>query len=195
MDISALTGRLDALKLSSSAAESEAVKLNTYFFTPKSGSKHPDDAARDLKLVVAVLEESKNVGASKVVAGAVGLKDMRAVAAKDLEAMLNRSREQGELATARFSTELTKLAASPLSVPPSLSSQAMIIASDSLGSSAVAVPSPEDPSKTLALSNSDWQKVLDAFKSEGAAIKTITFAEKGETVAYVFGNRSGKISD
>lgn len=94
MDLPSLTSRLSALSLSSSS--SSTTPLATYFFTPKSGSKHPTVPDADLKLVVIAIEENKNVGAAKAVAASVGLKDMRAVSAKDLETMLGRKREEGE---------------------------------------------------------------------------------------------------
>lgn len=97
MDVQALTQRIAALGVnSSSSAGGEATALSTYFFTPKSGSKHPDNAEQDLKLVVVALEESKNVGPAKVLAASVGLKDMRAVSGADLEKLLGRTRDQGE---------------------------------------------------------------------------------------------------
>ena len=95
MDVSALSARVSALSLSSSSSSDAAAPLLSYFFTPKSGSKHPSNPEQDLKLVVVSLEEGKNLGAAKVLAGQVGLKDMRAVSGADLEKLLGRSREQG----------------------------------------------------------------------------------------------------
>jgi hypothetical protein len=94
MDIPALTSRLSALGLAPSTAEG-ATPVLSYFFTPKSGSKHPDNAEQDLKLVVVSIEESKNLGAAKALATSVGLKDMRAVSGADLEKLLGRTRDQG----------------------------------------------------------------------------------------------------
>lgn len=96
MDVQALTQRIAALGVNPSSSAGEATALSTYFFTPKSGSKHPDNAEQDLKLVVVALEESKNVGPAKVLAASVGLKDMRAVSGADLEKLLGRTRDQGE---------------------------------------------------------------------------------------------------
>lgn len=99
MDIPALSARLDSLALSSSAADStaSATPLSTYFFTPKSGSKHPGDETKELKLVVVALEHDKNLGAAKALATSVGLKDMRAISGADLEKLIGRKREEGEL--------------------------------------------------------------------------------------------------
>lgn len=97
MDVSALTTRLTNLGLSTSAApSSDAAAVLTYFFTPKSGSKHPDNAEQDLKLVVVAIEDAKNLGPAKALATSVGLKDMRAVSGADLEKLIGRTRDQGE---------------------------------------------------------------------------------------------------
>ncbi|GAA5989481.1 hypothetical protein JCM10908_000494 [Rhodotorula pacifica] len=165
MDVQALTQRISALGVSSSSSSSgEATPLSTYFFTPKSGSKHPDNAEQDLKLVVVALEEFKNVGPAKILASSVGLKDMRAVSGADLEKLLGRTRDQ----------------ASPLSLPPSLASSTLVITSNSLSTlSAVSVPSPSDPSSSLTLASADWQKVVSQLKAEGAATKAAEFVVKG----------------
>lgn len=102
MDVQALSQRLAALGVAANGAPAsnsaaEATPLASYFFSPKSGSKHPDQPEQDLKLVVVALEEAKNVGPAKVVAASVGLKDMRAVSGADLEKLLGRTRDQGEL--------------------------------------------------------------------------------------------------
>lgn len=94
MDVPALTSRLSALGLAS-ASSAGATPVLTYFFTPKSGSKHPDNPDQDLKLVAVSIEESKNLGAAKALAASVGLKDMRAVSGADLEKLLGRTRDQG----------------------------------------------------------------------------------------------------
>lgn len=94
MDVQALSQRLSTLGVSSSSSAPAAL-LSTYFFTPKSGSKHPDNAEQDLKLVVVALEDAKNVGPAKILAAQVGLKDMRAVSGADLEKLLGRTRDQG----------------------------------------------------------------------------------------------------
>jgi len=98
MDTSSLTSRLTTLNLSPSPSSSESTqstKLLTYFFTPKSGSKHPHHEDKDLKLVVVTIEEGKNLGPAKQLASSVGLKDMRAVSGQDLDKLLARTREQG----------------------------------------------------------------------------------------------------
>lgn len=95
MDLSALSTRLSALSLAPSTA-TETTPLLSYFFTPKSGSKHPDNAEQDLKLVVVSLEQSKNLGAAKALAAQVGLKDMRAVSGADLDKLIGRKREEGK---------------------------------------------------------------------------------------------------
>lgn len=99
MDIQSLTNRVQQLgfKANSSPAEANGQQLSTYFFTPKSGSKHPHNAEIDLKLVIVALEQDKNVGAAKQLATSVGLKDMRAVSAADLDKLISRSRDQGKL--------------------------------------------------------------------------------------------------
>lgn len=100
MDMSSLTSRLESLSFSSATADdnthAKRTALATYFFTPKSGSKHPDNSDVDLKLVVVALEQDKNVGPAKALAGQFGLKDMRAVSAADLDKLVGRSRDQGE---------------------------------------------------------------------------------------------------
>jgi len=99
MDTSSLTSRLTTLNLSPSTSSTESTqattKLLTYFFTPKSGSKHPQHEDKDLKLVVVTIEEGKNLGPAKQLASSVGLKDMRAVSGQDLDKLLKRTREQG----------------------------------------------------------------------------------------------------
>ncbi|POY74777.1 putative Proline--tRNA ligase, or putative Glutamate--tRNA ligase [Rhodotorula taiwanensis] len=163
MDVQALSQRLSTLGVSSSSSAPAAL-LSTYFFTPKSGSKHPDNAEQDLKLVVVALEDAKNVGPAKILAAQVGLKDMRAVSGADLEKLLGRTRDQ----------------ASPLSLPPSLAPSTLVITSNSLPSaSAVSVPSPSDPSSALVLAAADFRKVVDQLKQEGAAVKEAEFAVKG----------------
>lgn len=96
MDADALAARVAQLGLAPAPAAADAVPVLSYFFTPKSGSKHPDNADHDLKLVVASIEEAKNLGAAKALAAAVGLKDMRAVSGADLEKLLGRTRDQGQ---------------------------------------------------------------------------------------------------
>lgn len=99
MDVQQLTQRIEQLGIAASPAAggSTGTQLLSYFFTPKSGSKHPDNAEQDLKLVVAAIEEEKNLGPAKALAASVGLKDMRAVSGADLEKLLGRTRDQGEL--------------------------------------------------------------------------------------------------
>lgn len=100
MDLTFLSNRLSSLSLTptTTSNDSESTKVQSYFFTPKSGSKHPSEGKTevDLKLVIITLEDSKNVGAAKTVANSVGLKDMRAIGAGDLLTLLGRSREEGE---------------------------------------------------------------------------------------------------
>ncbi|KAK4690652.1 hypothetical protein P7C70_g9524, partial [Phenoliferia sp. Uapishka_3] len=96
MDLSSLTTRLTSLSLSP-APSAASTTLQTFFFTPKSGSKHPVNTSDDLKLVVVAIEENKNVGAAKALAASVGLKDMRAIGAADLEKLVGRTRDLGEL--------------------------------------------------------------------------------------------------
>ncbi|GAA6027257.1 hypothetical protein JCM8097_002532 [Rhodosporidiobolus ruineniae] len=165
MDVAALTARIASLGVSAApAAGQDATLVNSYFFNPKSGSKHPDNPDQDLKLVIAVLEEAKNLGPAKALAVSAGLKDMRAVSGADLEKLLGRTRDQ----------------ASPLSLPPSLASSTLLITSSSLASApTVTVPSPEDPSQQVSLSNEDWHKVVLQLKQEGAALKEVEFLLKG----------------
>lgn len=265
MDLSALSTRLTALSLAPAPQEAAATPVLSYFFTPKSGSKHPDNAEQDLKLVVVALEEAKNVGAAKAVAASVGLKDMRAISGADLEKLLGRKREEGEfcvlsplarcvaspprarvsnsfstvevaqaycicpgrLGARRYTrgalamssrvsgaagncrerrvlscaaihtrTSLTSkdkhifvtyslthqhpLAASPLSVPPTLAPSTLILTSDSLSSlKSLSFPSPVEPETTLTVTFADWTKVIDSFKIEGAAVKELEFQVKG----------------
>ncbi|GAA5945974.1 hypothetical protein JCM10213_005428 [Rhodosporidiobolus nylandii] len=167
MDVAALTSRVAALGLAAPAAQAnqDATPVLSYFFNPKSGSKHPDNPDQDLKLVVVAIEEAKNVGAAKSVAAAIGLKDMRAVSGADLEKLLGRTRDQ----------------ASPLSLPPSLVSSALLVTSSSLASvPSVTIPSPEDPSQQLSLNNEEWHKVVLQLKQEGAAVKEVEFVLKGQ---------------
>jgi hypothetical protein len=100
MDVEALTSRLNNLGLATStsgaSSSEQATQVLTYFFNPKSGSKHPDNAEQDLKLVVVAIEEAKNLGPAKALAASVGLKDMRAVSGADLEKLIGRTRDQGE---------------------------------------------------------------------------------------------------
>ncbi|GAA6002333.1 hypothetical protein JCM10207_001068 [Rhodosporidiobolus poonsookiae] len=165
MDVPALTARLATLGVSSAPAQSsEVTPALSYFFTPKSGSKHPDNPDQDLKLVVAILEQGKNLGPAKALAASVGLKDMRAVSGADLEKLLGRTRDQ----------------ASPLSLPPSLAPSTLLITSTSLASvPTVLVPSPEDPSQQLALASADWHKAVLQLKQEGAALKEAEFLLQG----------------
>ncbi|GAA5851393.1 hypothetical protein JCM8547_004230 [Rhodosporidiobolus lusitaniae] len=165
MDIQQLTARLSALGVSAQATPaSDATPVLSYFFTPKSGSKHPDVPENDLKLVVVSIEEAKNLGPAKAVAASVGLKDMRAVSGADLEKLLGRTRDQASL----------------LSLPPSLAPSTLLITSSSLASApSLFVPSPEDPSKQLALSSEEWHKAVLQLKQEGAAVKEAEFLLKG----------------
>jgi prolyl-tRNA synthetase len=97
MDVQALTSRLSNLGLSTgSSSSSEASPVLTYFFNPKSGSKHPDNPEQDLKLVIVSIEDAKNLGPAKALATSVGLKDMRAVSGADLDKLIGRTRDQGE---------------------------------------------------------------------------------------------------
>lgn len=104
MDLNFLSNRLTTLSLTptttSTTNDSETIKIQSYFFTPKSGSKHPiiseNGIELDLKLVIISLEEFKNVGAAKNVANSIGLKDMRAISSGDLLNLLGRSREEGK---------------------------------------------------------------------------------------------------
>ncbi|KAM0787825.1 hypothetical protein ACM66B_003879 [Microbotryomycetes sp. NB124-2] len=166
MDVQALSQRLDTLSLSHAAsAANDATSLVSYFFTPKSGSKHPNNADLDLKLVVVSIEDSKNLGAAKQIAQNVGLKDMRAISGADLDKLLGRKREE----------------ASPLSVPPALAAQTLLVTSSSLADAqTLAVPSPSDPSQKLALSPAEFDKVVAQLASEGAATKQADFVLKGE---------------
>lgn len=93
MDLSALESRLATLSLAPATAP--ATPLQTFFFTPKSGSKHPVNTADDLKLVIVAIEETKNVGAAKALAASVGLKDMRALSVADLTNLIGRAKEAG----------------------------------------------------------------------------------------------------
>ncbi|GJN89250.1 hypothetical protein Rhopal_002229-T1 [Rhodotorula paludigena] len=164
MDADALAARVAQLALAPAPAASDAVPVLSYFFTPKSGSKHPDNADHDLKLVVASIEQAKNLGAAKALAAAVGLKDMRAVSGADLEKLLGRTRDQ----------------ASPLSLPPSLAPSTLLITSSSLSSApALSIPSPTDASQQLVLSHADWHKAVLQLKTEGAALKEAEFLLKG----------------
>ncbi|GAA5958839.1 hypothetical protein JCM21900_003946 [Sporobolomyces salmonicolor] len=165
MDVQSLTSRLTSLGLSAEpSSAADAAPVLSYFFTPKSGSKHPDNPDQDLKLVVVAIEEAKNLGPAKVLAASVGLKDMRAVSGADLEKLLGRTREQ----------------ASPLSLPASLAPSTLLIVSSSLAAlPTVTVPSPSDPSQTLALASADWHKVVLQLKQEGAAFKEAEFLLKG----------------
>jgi hypothetical protein len=95
MDVQQLTARLSSLGLAATPAPGATV-LETYFYTPKSGSPHPVTADLHLKLVVVAIEANKNVGAAKALAGSVGLKDMRAIGGKDLTALIGRERTEGE---------------------------------------------------------------------------------------------------
>lgn len=95
MDLPSLTSRLESLALTPFTSTGPATILQTFFFTPKSGSKQPDFAEVDLKLVVVAIEDTKNVGAAKAVAAGVGLKDMRAIGAADLVKLIGRSKEDG----------------------------------------------------------------------------------------------------
>ncbi|GAA5845970.1 hypothetical protein JCM9279_004741 [Rhodotorula babjevae] len=163
MDVQQLTDRIKALGLQSSSS-AEATPVLSYFFTPKSGAKHPDNPDQDLKLVVASIEEAKNLGAAKALAQSVGLKDMRAVSGADLDKLLGRTRDQ----------------ASPLSLPPSLAASTLLITSSSLSSApALSIPSPSDPSQSLTLSHDDWHKAVLQLKQEGAALKEAEFLLKG----------------
>ncbi|KAK4046086.1 hypothetical protein OIV83_006366 [Microbotryomycetes sp. JL201] len=165
MDVAALSQRLDTLSLTSAPAQPGATALVSYFFTPKSGSKHPNNAEVDLKLVVVTIEDSKNLGPAKQIAQSVGLKDMRAIGAADLDKLLGRKREE----------------ASPLSVPPSLASQTLLVTSASLaGAQSLSVPSPADPSQTVAFSAAEFEKVVAQLASEGAATAQADFLLKGE---------------
>ncbi|GAA5871635.1 hypothetical protein JCM1840_007335 [Sporobolomyces johnsonii] len=165
MDVNALASRLTSLGLSTEpAAAPDAAPVLSYFFSPKSGSKHPDNPDQDLKLVVVAIEEAKNLGPAKALAASVGLKDMRAVSGADLEKLLGRTRDQ----------------ASPLSLPASLAPSTLLIVSSSLAVlPTVSVPSPSDPSQTLALASADWHKVVLQLKQEGAAFREAEFLLKG----------------
>ncbi|CEQ43146.1 SPOSA6832_05048, partial [Sporobolomyces salmonicolor] len=165
MDVQSLTSRLTSLGLSAEPSPAaDAAPVLSYFFTPKSGSKHPDNPDQDLKLVVVAIEEAKNLGPAKALAASVGLKDMRAVSGADLEKLLGRTREQ----------------VSPLSLPASLAPSTLLIVSSSLAAlPTVTVPSPSDPSQTLALASADWHKVILQLKQEGAAFKEAEFLLKG----------------
>ncbi|GAA5943277.1 proline--tRNA ligase [Sporobolomyces koalae] len=164
MDVSNLTQRLASLGLQSHAATEGGEAVLSYFFSPKSGSKHPDHPDRDLKLVVVSIEESKNLGPAKALATTVGLKDMRAVSAADLETLIGRTRDQ----------------ASPLSLPTELAASTLVITSKSLSSLAsVRIPSPSNPSDILSISAQDFNKVVTQLKEEGAATKEAEFMVKG----------------
>ncbi|GAA6059258.1 hypothetical protein JCM10212_006651 [Sporobolomyces blumeae] len=166
MDVSSLTQRLTTLGLSASptAASGDASPVLTYFFNPKSGSKHPDNAEQDLKLVVVSIEDAKNLGPAKALAVSVGLKDMRAVSGADLEKLIGRTRDQ----------------ASPLSLPAELAPSTLVITSNSLPSlSTLSVPSPSNPAESLSLSPAEFQKVVAQLKQEGAAVKEAEFVVKG----------------
>ncbi|KDE08390.1 prolyl-tRNA synthetase [Microbotryum lychnidis-dioicae p1A1 Lamole] len=173
MDLTSLTGRLEALQLLSGenkpTAAAASSGLQTYFFTPKSGSKHPSHADQDLKLVVVTLEPEQNLGPAKALATQVGLKDMRAIAAADLEKLLGRKREQ----------------ASPLSVPPQLVASTLLITSSSLTSSSetFSVPSPIDPATTLSVSAEQVQQLIKKLEEEGAAVKAVDFQAKAAQAA------------
>lgn len=108
MDLPSLESRISQLSLSTSTSTStdSSTPLLSYFFTPKSGSKHPDNAEQDLKLVLVALEEGKNLGAAKAVATQAGLKDMRALSGADLDTLIGRKRDEGELRCPRLDTLL-----------------------------------------------------------------------------------------
>ncbi|GAA5887395.1 hypothetical protein JCM5296_007125 [Sporobolomyces johnsonii] len=165
MDVHALASRLTSLGLSTEpSAAPDAAPVLSYFFSPKSGSKHPDNPDQDLKLVVVAIEDAKNLGPAKALAASVGLKDMRAVSGADLEKLLGRTRDQ----------------ASPLSLPASLAPSTLLVVSSSLAAlPTVSVPSPSDPSQTLALASADWHKVVLQLKQEGAAFREAEFLLKG----------------
>ncbi|GAA5911228.1 proline--tRNA ligase [Sporobolomyces salmoneus] len=169
MDVSALTTRLTNLGLSPPSSSSggggeSTTKVLSYFFNPKSGSKHPDNAEQDLKLVVVAIEEEKNLGPAKALAASVGLKDMRAVSGADLEKLIGRTRDQ----------------ASPLSLPAELAPSTLVITSKSLSSiSAISVPSPSNPAEPLSLSAAEFEKIVNRLKEEGAAVKQAEFVVKG----------------
>lgn len=97
-DAAPLEARLKALALnpSSETATTTAIPLQTYFFKPKTGSKHPDQPERDLALIVVTLEEGKDVGSASSVAKKVGIKDMRAIGAEDVLGLIGRKREEGK---------------------------------------------------------------------------------------------------
>lgn len=193
MDVQALTSRLTTLGLStssSSSSSSEATPVLSYFFNPKSGSKHPDNAEQDLKLVVVAIEEAKNLGPAKALAASVGLKDMRAVSGADLEKLIGRTRDQGEYhelimfglaGDRRLTPQLSPgNSASPLSLPAELAPSTLVITSNSLSSaSTISVPSPSNPSESLTLSSADFEKLVAQLKSEGAAVKQAEFVVKG----------------
>jgi prolyl-tRNA synthetase len=97
MEVQSLTARIQELGLTPAPQQATSTQLSTYFFTPKSGSKHPNNPDQDLKLVIVTLEQDKNVGAAKQLASQVGLKDMRAISAADLDKLISRTRDQGKL--------------------------------------------------------------------------------------------------
>lgn len=73
-----------------------------------------------------------------------------------------------------------RVAASPLSLPPSLAPSTLLITSSSLSSApALSIPSPTDAAQQLVLSHADWHKAVLQLKTEGAALKEAEFLLKG----------------
>ena len=77
------------------------------------------------------------------------------------------------------------LVASPLSVPPSLTAQTLLITSSTLSSAeTVSFPAPEDPASTLTVSGSELiKKLVEKYKAEGAATAEAEFVVKGQEPA------------
>lgn len=97
LSLAPLEARLASLSLTPATAPSPtSTPLNTYFFRPKSGSKHPNNDALELSLVVVALEEGKDLGSASTVAKKVGIKDMRAIAGDAVADLIGRTREQCE---------------------------------------------------------------------------------------------------
>lgn len=95
LDTVPLASRLSALSLAASPAPT-GTALNTYFFRPKSGSKHPSNDQLELTLVVVAVEQGKDVGSAATVAKKVGIKDMRAIAGDMVADLIGRKREEGQ---------------------------------------------------------------------------------------------------
>ena len=182
LDLAPLAARLAALSLTATPAPaSTATALNTYFFRPKTGSKHPENDKLDLSLIVVAVEQGKDVGSAAAVAKSAGLKDMRAIAGDAVHELIGRKREEGQssyLVVETLLTTTTNSAASVLSLPPALTPHTLVLTSSTLGALTLLVPSPTNPTETIQLSAAEWNTVVAGLKSEGAAVKELEFFVK-----------------